>query len=116
MNHAGYLDCASFPLHFKPRTDDCRNYHRRKLGCSISTIIGSDENSFIRHTHAGWPRCAHDNCILAHSKLQKKSTKYFACLEHLLMDSAFAAEDNFAPVHKKPCRHELEEEETLFND
>ena len=97
-NCIGYLDGTLFPLYFKPQTSDCGDYFGRKLGYTISAIIASDENLFIRYINAGWPGCAHDDRILRNSNLWKNCGEYFNFKEYLLLDSAFTPADNFIPA------------------
>ena len=52
-NCVGYLDGTLLPLYFKPQTSDCGDSFRRKLRYTISAIIASDENLFIRYINAG---------------------------------------------------------------
>ena len=43
VNCVGHLDGTLFPLHCKPRTNDCGDCHGRKLGYTISGMIASDD-------------------------------------------------------------------------
>ena len=69
VNCVGCLDGTLFPLCFKPRTEDFGDCYGRKIGCSVSALIASDEHLFIRHIQAGWPGCTHNDRIFAHSNL-----------------------------------------------
>ena len=47
LNCVGYLDDILFPSRFKSQSDDCGDYHDRKLGYTMSALIASD----FRHKH-----------------------------------------------------------------
>ena len=114
-NCLGFVDGTIFPFANQPSTHDSSDYHGRKSGYGLSSLIMCDDQRLIRYYVSGWPASAHDNRIFRNSDLFQQPFSYFSPSQYVLGDSAFQNMWFMVSAYKKPNRTQLSAENERFN-
>jgi hypothetical protein len=115
QNCLGFVDGTLFPFANQPATKDASDYHGRKSGYGLSSLIMCDDQRIIRYYVSGWPASAHDNRIFRNSDLFQRPNQYFSPTQYVLGDSAFQNMWFMVSAYKKPNRSQLSADNKRFN-
>jgi hypothetical protein len=111
----GIIDGTLTPLAFPPSTEDAADYHGRKTGHGLSSLILCDDKRMIRYYVTGWPASAHDNRIFRNCTLYQDPGAFFSPGQYILGDSAFQNMPFMVSAYKKPYQSRLSRRNERFN-
>jgi hypothetical protein len=115
QNCLGFVDGTLFPFSNQPATNDASDYHGRKSGYGLTSLIMCDDQRIIRYYVSGWPASAHDNRVFRNSDLFQRPAAYFDNNQYVLGDSAYQNMWFMVSAYKKPVRSQLSAENERFN-
>ena len=111
----GIIDGTLTPLAFPPSTEDAADYHGRKSGYGISSLILCDDERMIWYYVTGWPASAHDNRIFRNTGLYQNPDAFLSSGQYILGDSAFQNMPFMVSAYKKPYNSRLSRSNERFN-
>jgi hypothetical protein len=114
-NCLGFVDGTLFSFFNQPSTNDSSDYHGRKTGYGLTSLIMCDDQRIIRYYLSGWPASAHDNRVFRNSDLFQRAATYFGPSQYVLGDSAYQNMWFMVSAYKKPIRRQLSAENERFN-